>query len=120
MNILAFSAADIVSILQLGISGVAFVFLAMSFILLRKEQDREQKPREAILESIKSFSRMCLIFAILVAALSIFEKTYDSSVTLPKKCLEAISRAEVLSSNKEGHTLETISSLLQTTISQCK
>ena len=39
MSILGFTVDDIISILQLGISAVAFIFLAMSYSLLRKEQE---------------------------------------------------------------------------------
>ena len=120
MSILGFSAADIVSILQLGISGVAFTFLAMSFVLLRKEQDREAEPRREILESIKSFSRLSLIFAVLVGVISIIQGVVTPSDSLSNQCSEAIDRAEVLASNRDAQTLDTLHSLLQTTISHCK
>lgn len=120
MSILGFTADDIISILQLGISGVAFIFLAMSYSLLRKEQEREKEPRREILDSIRQFSILSFAFAILVAGISIYDSHQQLSETNNSSCTAAIERSKLLSADKNAHTLDTVYELLNNTISQCE
>ncbi len=119
MSIFGFSASDIVTILQLGLSGVAFLFLAMSFILLRKEQDKDGEPRDSILKSIKQFSILSFAFAVLIAAISIFDKSTAADTGMSTECKAAIERAGILSASKEDHTAETLYELLRNTLMEC-
>tara|TARA_R110001599_G_C12266998_1_gene660928 strand:- start:241 stop:603 length:363 start_codon:yes stop_codon:yes gene_type:complete len=119
MSVLGFSAADIVTILQLGISGVAFIFLAMSYILLRKEQERENEPRDKMLVSIRQFSLLSFAFAVLVASIGVYDRLALGNQVIPTSCKDALDRAEVLSIDKSLHSLDSIYELLANTISAC-
>lgn len=120
MNILGFSAQDVISILQLGFSGVAFLFLAMSFILMRKEQDKEGGADERMLDSIKFFSKVSLCFAVLVVGTLIFDKLLLKPAQLSPSCTAAMQRAEVLSQQLDTHTVESLRTLIRNTVSNCK
>lgn len=120
MSIFGFSSQDIISILQLGFSGVAFLFLAMSFILMRKEQDKDGGADEIILDSIKFFSKVSLCFAVLVVGTLIFDKLLLKPAQLTPSCTAAMERAEVLSRQLDTHTLESLQSLIHNTVSNCE
>ncbi|ARD44450.1 hypothetical protein [Colwellia sp. PAMC 21821] len=120
MSVLGFSASDLINILQLGISGVAFVFLAMSYTLLRKEQEREQEPRDKMLSSIRQFSILSFAFAILVAGIGVYDNKTQASDSITVSCQNALDRAEVLSATKSDYNLDTLHELLTNTISSCK
>ncbi|GAA6152849.1 hypothetical protein NBRC116587_22690 [Pseudoteredinibacter isoporae] len=111
-------ANEIVSILQLGFSGVAFLFLYMSFSLLSKEQQRKEEPRDKILKSIRSFSFFTVAFAVLVLASTALDYVLKET-TLPERCENAVLRAAELSNN-DGHDLSSMRDLLKNTISQCE
>ena len=120
MSALGFSAEQILAFLQLGISGVAFVFLAMSFILLRNEQVKKDKPRENILSSIRQFSRLSLVFALLVAAMMVLDLYVQKEVVLSLKCKASLERARLLAMNKTPHSIESLHQLLNNTLAQCE
>ncbi|KAF7786347.1 hypothetical protein PRUB_a0882 [Pseudoalteromonas rubra] len=120
MSILGFSGQDVISILQLGFSGVAFLFLAMSFILIRKEQDKKASADEKMLDSIKFFSKVSLCFAVLVVGTFVFDKLLLKLAQLTPNCIAALERAEVLSQQLDTHTLESLQSLIRNTVSNCE
>ncbi len=120
MSALGFSAEQILAFLQLGISGVAFVFLAMSFTLLRNEQARKDKPRENILSSIRQFSRLSLVFALLVSAMMALDLYVQNDVILSMKCKASLERASLLARNKAPHSIESLHQLLNNTLAQCE
>ena len=120
MSILGFSAQDVISILQLGFSGVAFLFLAMSFILMRKEQDKDCGADEKMLDSIKFFSKVSLCFAALVVGTLVFDKLLLKPAQLSPNCKAAMARAEVLSQQLDTQTIESLQSLIRNTVSDCK
>lgn len=120
MSLLGFSASDLVSILQVGISGVAFLFLAMSYNLLRKEQEREKEPRDKILSSIKQFSMFSFAFAILVAGVGVYDAQSLPNNTISASCKASLERAELISTDRSIHTIDTIHELLENTIADCK
>ncbi len=120
MSVLGFSAEQILAFLQLGISGVAFVFLAMSFVLLRNEQVRKEEPRENILASIRQFSRLSLVFALLVAAMIALDLYVQNDVVLSVKCKASLERASLLAMNKNPHSVESLHQLLNNTLAQCE
>lgn len=115
---LGISADNIVSILQLGFSGVAFLFVFMSFRLLSKEQKRKDGPRDEILKAIRFFALLTIIFAVLVLAAPVVDDAYKEK-TLPEKCENAVQRAALLSSNDE-QDLNSMRDLLKNTIRQCE
>lgn len=110
---------EIVSLLQLGFSGVAFLFLYMSFNLLSNEQKREGEPREKILKSIQSFSVLSFLFAILVLGATGLDYLLKEK-TLPERCEGAIERASLLSDELDNHDLNSMHDLLRNTIAQCQ
>lgn len=109
---------EIISILQVGFSGVAFLFLVMSFKLLRNEQDRKDHPRDSVLQSIRSFSKLTLLFALLVLISSIIDNALNPK-QLPANCEAALNRAEQLITS-DNHNAETIRTLFNSTITQCR
>lgn len=112
-------AENIVAILQLGFSGVAFLFLYMSYSLLNKEQGRDHPPRDKILQSIRSFSTLSVIIAVLVIVASVVD-FYLKEKTLPEKCSNAVERAALLLQNPDGHNEMTLRSLLENTLTDCQ
>ncbi|NRF28648.1 hypothetical protein [Vibrio coralliilyticus] len=119
MSIFGFSAQDVISILQLGFSGVAFLFLAMSFTLMRKEQDKDGGADEKMLESIKFFSKVSLCFAVLVVGTLVFDKSFPAPAKINPSCTAAMERAEVLSQQLDTQTVESLRALIRNTISDC-
>ncbi len=125
MSILGFTAEQVLAFLQLGISGVAFVFLAMSFSLLRHEQARKEEARDNILASIRQFSILSLVFAILVAVMMMLDifiqvGADQVSVGLPEECKAELDRANLLAMNKQVHTVDSLHELLKNTIEKCQ
>jgi len=118
MDIIGLSGDDIVTILGAGISGVAFLFVVLSFILLRKEQDRDAEPRENMLKSINRFTNSTLVFAVIVGAITLYESQTSNNSDLTHACKAQIERSNVLLQSN-GHTLETVKQLFSTTLSKC-
>ncbi|MEC8812946.1 MAG: hypothetical protein VXY23_16670 [Pseudomonadota bacterium] len=118
MNILGFSPEQLIAVLQLGFSGVAFVFLLMSFMLLKSEQSRETGPNDKMLRAIRQFSLMSLVFAVLVGGIALVDKSLGTGNTVSAQCEQAISRAKLLSQSPE-QTADTLRGLIATTINQC-
>lgn len=83
----------IVEILKLGITGVAFVFLYMSFKLLKGEQSKDS-PRPTFLKAINRFNWMALVFILIVGGFSITEMILSSEheTTMNEPCLDGIER----------------------------
>jgi hypothetical protein len=110
---------EVVSILKLGFSGVAFIFLYMSFSLVSKEQQREGEPRDKILSSIRSFSFLSFTFAVLVLIATGTDYLLKQK-TLPEQCNSAMQRAELLAENVNNHDVNSMRELLKNTIAQCE
>ena len=115
---LGVSTTDIISILQLGMSGVAFLFLFMSFSLLKKEQNRSEGVRENFLRSTKHFSYISIVFAVLVMIAG-FVDLFFSQSTINDACLSAIERAELLSES-EQQDIDSLRDLLRNTLAPCR
>jgi len=118
MDVLGLSGEDIITILGTGISGLAFLFVVLSYILLRKEQDREGEPREKMLTYINRFTYMTLVFAVLVAVFTLTDGGVEQSGELHPDCKEQIDRAEALL-NSDQHTKESLVQLFKSTLGQC-
>lgn len=112
------STDDIVKILGTGISGLAFLFVALSYLLLRKEQDREGEPRGEMLHNINRFTWTTLIFALLVGSFTLIKSEKDSFAELPVACKEQLDRSRVLLESDQ-HNLQSMRQLLVTTLVRC-
>ena len=120
MSVLGFSPEQVVTILQLGISGVAFIFLLMSFVLLKNEQRRKDGPSDKMLKSIRQFSLLSLFFAVIVGGVTLLDKLIPGkSQQITEQCMEAIERAKLLSESA-GQTAESLSGLIVSTDNACR
>ena len=116
---------SVINILQLGFSGVAFIFLYMSFKLLREEQIREAFPRQHMLKAIKQFSLLSVVFATLIFTTNIYEY-HINNVTPTKttsevvnKCDKAILRAKLAISKPEEFDKNLLLKLIDATVTRC-
>lgn len=121
MNILGLPGQDIIKLIELGVAGLAFLFAAMSYQLLKTEQKREGDPRPEILKSITHFTYCCLLFAILVGCLNIADKLLFSSgaPVIEKTCLKELKRAKLLS-DSPSQTIDSLRELFGNTLAQCE
>jgi len=63
---------DIVSILQVGLSGFSFFLAYFTYKILLKEQSKEN-PNLLILKSAKNYFMLCILLAVLVGSFRIVE-----------------------------------------------
>jgi cytochrome bd-type quinol oxidase subunit 2 len=111
------SVQDVISIIQTGIAGVAFLFLFMSFYLLLKEQKRPGSARDNILKEIRKFTILSLLFTVLVGIVSFIEKGKSNRET--EACRDAIERGNLLIGSKQ-QTVESMRELFGTIVEKCK
>jgi hypothetical protein len=65
------SAADVVSILQVGLSGLAFLLALLSYRIISREQAKPE-PRSNVLRSARLYFYQCIVLAIVVAGFQLF------------------------------------------------
>ena len=120
MEVLGFSGNQVVMLVQAGTSGIAFLFVAMSFLLVRKEQDREGEARERVLASIKHFNVTAFSFAFLAALMIIVDMKYRTSNNeIPQECRDQLARTSELVEN-EMHTVDSLKQLISNALDKCK
>jgi hypothetical protein len=101
-TIQAISGGDVVAILQVGLSGFAFLLMLMCFHLLRREQARPEKPRAAILRAIDNYRKTCLVFAVVVGVFALLDVILRGQFAPPAAepvsttCADAVQRVQVL------------------------
>ena len=118
MDGLGLSGEDIVKILGTGIAGLSFLFVVLSYSLLRKEQDRQGEPRAEMLKHINRFTYTTLVFAVLVGLFTLIDGVGGRSGDFPADCREQLDRAQVLL-NSDQHTSESLKQLFRNTLGEC-
>jgi len=71
----------ILKILQVGFSGFVFLMALFSYRLIRNEQDREDEPREEILNQLSSFRLWAFLVALLVLLSPILESFVNTKLS---------------------------------------
>lgn len=69
---------DVVSILQVGFAGFAFLMAGLSFRLMQAEAHRDGQPRTELLKSISRYTTYTLLLALIVCASRFGEAWYSS------------------------------------------
>lgn len=111
-------ANHIVEILKLGLSGLVFLLTLLTFRLLKIEQGKNN-PRENILKSIKSFSRVTLIAALLVGVFGLLEIIYrPTSSHNCDTCIESLETVIELAGSP-NQDVESLRGLIRNQIQPC-
>lgn len=95
----AFLSDQVVNILQVGLSGFAFLVILMSYFLLKAEQQRDGEPRQGILMSTNRFMWFTMLFALIVGgfgAIKLFVKPGED-LSVNSECQESIKKMRILS-----------------------
>ena len=118
MDGIGISGEDIVKILGTGIAGLSFLFVVLSYILLRKEQERQGEPRTEMLKHIHRFTFTTLIFALLVGMFTLLEVWGSGAPGLTDDCKIQLERSQVLLESDQ-HTKESIKQLFENALREC-
>ena len=97
----------VVDILKVGLSGLIFLLMFFSYMLLATEQ-KVASPRPAILSSVKDFAWTCVLLIILVAGIAVFERVYipDRNPIFTQqleKCRDSLLRLQTLSAQSDSN-----------------
>lgn len=101
------SLRTVVDILKVGLAGLVFLLMFLSYRLLAAEQ-KQASPRPAILSSAKGFAWTCVLLIVLVAGATIFERVYtpgrDPAVTKQlEACRQSLLRLQTLSAQNDSN-----------------
>ena len=113
-----FSGDQIIEILKLGLIGLVFVFVFFTYLLLRAEQSRDGEPSEKMLKSVRNFSIISLVCAIVVGFFSVLELTLKSGQQDCSVCKESLEKAVMLSSSPQ-QTVISLRQLIKNNIEPC-
>lgn len=111
---------QIVDILKVGLSGLAFLALVMSYYLLKSEQKRKENARENILKAIHKYTVVSIVFIVIVGGFSIAELFLfkENKVATHVDCQETIKRMVILSQSP-NHDVESLRELIRNSASAC-
>lgn len=90
------NAIDVVSVLQIGFAGFAFLMAWLSFNMLKKEVERPDKARPNILKAIKSYISYTFLMAMLVSG----SRVVQTWVDLQKE----VAKSSAIRTSKEART----------------
>ena len=120
-NAFGITGADIVAILQLGLSGLAFLLMLLCFYLLYREQSGPGDVRPEMINSIDRFRRSCLVLAVIIGAFAIIDiaiKRYVAPVAVSEDCTDAVQRVQLLAQG-EQHDVGSLRALIRNGLTDC-
>ena len=108
---------QIISILKLGLIGLVFIIIFFTFRLLKTEQKKEA-PNTNILKSVKNFSVVTILFAVIVGGFSILEMTFQPKRSVCDDCIDDLEIVLELS-NSPAQSKETLRQLIANKVGHC-
>lgn len=85
---------NVVDILNVGISGLVFLLAVLTYLLLKKEQEKP-KPVAQMMRMIKLFMGMCVGLAVLVAGITVWTALGPGRArTSAQRCQESLNRLQ--------------------------
>ena len=115
--------ATVVDILKVGLAGLVFLLMFLSYRLLAAEQARPA-PRSAMLSSARRFAWICVLLISLVAGSTLFERVYLSSGESAgsaklESCRQSLLRLQTLSAQEESN-VASLRTLIANHVAACE
>lgn len=113
----------ILDILRLGFSGLIFLFAALAYRLLSKEQERD-KPNEKILKNVRFFALFALALALVAGSFSLAETLLHQDEIISKNrttirvCRRNAEHLATIGKISDAST-ETLSAAIKATTALC-
>ncbi len=93
---------DVVSILQIGLSGFCFFLAYFTYNILLKEQ-RKGRPKPIILKSAKNYFVLCILLAVIVGGFRIVEIGLNKTEVDVEEIAQCRDNLELLRSRSERY-----------------
>ena len=116
----AFLSDQVVNILQVGLSGFAFLVILMSYFLLKAEQKRDGEPRPGILKSTNRFMWLTILFVLIVGgfgSIKLFVQPSNGG-SISSECQESIKNMKLISKSP-GQDKEKLIKLIENLSTPC-